>query len=282
MWLPLSWLHALGAACGYCLVLIPNRARDTTRKNLRACFPQKSDDEISLLTRKSLQNTACTAFEMGKAWLLPVNKTRSLVTQTEGIELFQQALKSGEGVILLAPHLSNFEIFGIYIAKDIESTFLYQPPKIPALDSLLQRTRSRGGIKLAPTNRKGVAQLLTALKNGELVGVLPDQVPTDEGGIYAPFFGEQALTMTLVSKLVRRKKVRVFCGYAERLPKARGFKVIVIEADQAIYSEDLETSVAGLNKTIEQCVERALTQYQWEYKRFRRQPGGKQFYQDAL
>ncbi len=263
---------------GGLLYRIPNRARNTTFWNLRACFPQKSEEEMRVLARASLKNTACTALEMGKAWMLPVRKTIALVTETEGMDELRQALDSGEGVILLAPHQGNWEIFGIFICDHMPTTFLYQPPKIPAFDRLLKKARSRNGISLAPTNRKGVAQLLRALQRGELAGILPDQVPSTEGGIHAPFFGEPALTMTLISKLIQRRRVKVFCGFAKRLPGAKGFKAIVKAAHRDIYDADLETSVRGLNRTVEHSVGLAVTQYQWEYKRFRRRPDGEKAY----
>jgi KDO2-lipid IV(A) lauroyltransferase len=216
--------------------------------------------------------------EMGKSWMLSVDKTYSLITQTEGFEELKQAASGGQGIILLPPHLSNWEVFAIYVCQNIESTFMYQPPKLPALDRLLHRVRSRGGMKLAPTDQTGVSMVLKALQRGELVGILPDQVPSDEGGEFAEFFGEQALTMTLVSKLVARSQARVFCGFVVRLPKNAGFKLIIREADQSIYDEDLLTSIRGLNKSVEDCVLMAVEQYQWEYKRFRRQPDGKKFY----
>jgi len=84
--------------------------------------------------------------------------------------------------------------------------------------------------------------------------------------------------MTLVSKLVARSQARVFCGCVIRLPKGRGFKLTVREADQSIYEEGLPKSVRGLNKSVEDCVLMAVEQYQWEYKRFRKQPDGKKFY----
>ncbi len=263
---------------GAMLFRIPNRARDTTIKNLRACFPGSNDDKIVNLAKMSLISTACTAMEMGKSWMLPLTETFSLVKETDGFEAFQQAAKEKRGIILLAPHLGNWEIFGMYAGHSIESTFMYQPPKLPALDCLLQRTRSRGGVKLAPTDRKGVSLVLKALQRGELVGVLPDQVPADDGGEFADFFGEPALTMTLVSKLAARSQARVFCGFAQRLPEGKGFKLIIREADGSIYDEDLAKSARGLNKTIEDCVLMAVDQYQWEYKRFRRRPNGEKFY----
>lgn len=276
--LPLRILHLLGAGWGYLLYLTPNRARKTTQQNLRACFPDKTKREIEQLTRLSLQSTACTAMEMGKSWMVPLAETLGLVKESEGMEAYLNAVAAKEGVILLAPHLSNWEVFGFYISEQIPSVFMYQPPKLPALDNLLKQTRSRSGIKLAPTNRQGVAQLLKSLHEGELVGVLPDQVPSEGGGSFASFFGQQALTMTLIGKLLARKKVPVFCGYAERLPNAQGFKVVVLPAHEQIYSDDLAESVQGLNRSVEACVMRALPQYQWEYKRFRRQPDGRKFY----
>jgi KDO2-lipid IV(A) lauroyltransferase len=257
---------------------LPNRARDTTLRNLSACFPDLSNEEISRLAKASLINTASTAMELGKSWMLPIDKTYSLVTQTEGLEEFNEAAVSSQGVILIAPHMSNWEILAVYVSQNSASTFMYQPPKLPALDRLTRRVRSRGGMKLAPTDRKGVSMVLKALQRGEMVGVLPDQVPNDEGGEYANFFGKPALTMTLVSKLAARSQARVFSGFLLRLPKGRGFKLILREADQAIYDEDLLTSVRGLNKSVEDCVLMAVEQYQWEYKRFRRQPDGEKFY----
>lgn len=271
-------LHGMASAWGAMLYYVPNRARDTTFKNLRVCFPDLSAKEISRLARESLTSTACTAMEMGKSWMLPVEKTYELVTQTEGLEEFKQAVNGSQGVILVAPHLSNWEILAVYVSQNIKSTFMYQPPKLPALDRLLQRIRCRGGMKLAPTDRKGVSLVLKALQRGELVGVLPDQVPNDESGEFAKFFGEQALTMTLVSKLVARSQARVFSGFVVRLAKGKGFKLVIREADMAIYDKDLLVSIQGLNKSVEDCVLMAVEQYQWEYKRFRKQPDGKKFY----
>lgn len=276
--MPLRLLHGLALIWGTMLYYLPNRARDTTITNLGVCFPDLRAKDISRLAKESLIHTASTALELGKSWVLPIEKTRSLITQTDGLEEFKLAAEGSQGIILLAPHLGNWEIFGMHACQNIPSTIMYQQPKLPALDSLLQRTRTRGGIKLAPADRKGVSMVLKALQRGELVGVLPDQVPNDDGGEFAEFFGEQALTMTLVSKLIARSQARVFCGFAERLPRAEGFKLIIREADQAIYNEDLMTSLRGMNKSVEDCTLMAVEQYQWEYKRFRRQPEGKKLY----
>lgn len=276
---PLPFLHKLGRLWGWVLAKTPNRAKSTTRINLRLCFPDKTNSEINALTLRSLQNTTCTALEMGKAWVAPLTKTLSLVTETLGMENLARDIKSGNGVILLAPHLSNWEVFGPAVASHgIKSNFMYKPPKIQAVDRLLKVTRSRNSIKLAPANRTGVAALLKAAKAGELVGILPDQVPELDGGEYGKFFNQPALTMTLASRLIQRTNARVYCGFAERLPNGSGFKLIIMPADKKVYDDNIAISVQGVNDSVQMCVEMAIDQYQWEYKRFRRQPDGSEFY----
>ena len=131
---------------------------------------------------------------------------------------------------------------------------------------------------MVPANRSGVSKVLKSLKQGNIVGVLPDQVPSEGGGIFAPFYTEQALTMTLVSKLLQKTDAKVFCGFAKRLSKHKGYQIIVEAADKEIYSENIDESVAALNRTVEKSVNKAVEQYQWEYKRFRKRPDGEKFY----
>ena len=207
-----------------------------------------------------------------------MEETLKLVVASEGEEKFFSAARSKSGVILLAPHIGNWEIFGFHLCDKLKSTWLYQPPKIELLNKLITKTRSRAGIQMTPTSQAGVSNILSALKRGEVVGILPDQIPSVQGGQFTPFFGEPALTMTLVSKLVQKTQAKVFCGFAKRLDGAKGYKVIVEEAMSDIYSEDINKSINALNKTIERTVLIAVEQYSWEYKRFRKRPDGSPFY----
>lgn len=276
--MPLGLLHGLAKIWGFLLSVIPNRACNTTKTNLQLCFPSKSEAEIREMTKRSLQHTACTALEMGKSWIYPIEKTRAMIVEEEGLDELKQTLASNTGVILLAPHIGNWEVFGLTATANIASNFLYKPPKIAAVDRLLKETRSRAGLKMAPANRNGVSQLLKALKAGELVGILPDQVPDEDGGEYVEFYGQTALTMALASRLSQRVDAKVYCGFAKRLPGAKGFKLIIKPAHPSVYSEDLNESVQGINLSVQDCVDDAVDQYQWEYKRFRRQPAGEDLY----
>lgn len=253
--------------------------RKTTRKNLKTCFPDIPAEDLDKLAIHSLQNTMKTALEMGKSWFWPMEKTLGLIAGIEGKEILDQAINRGEGVIMLVPHLGNWELFGLFCGQHTPTIFMYQPPKARVFDEMIKSARSRGGLQLAPTSSKGVGRLLKALRNGQMVGILPDQEPGLESGKFAPFFGVPAHSMTLVAGLLSRTSARVICGFAKRLPHGQGFRLIIKNADPLIYDSDQEKSVEGLNRTVEECVKEAPEQYQWEYKRFKRRPDGSRFYE---
>jgi KDO2-lipid IV(A) lauroyltransferase len=271
-WLPLSVSRGLGRLLGRIAWLAASRMRRTTLTNLRICLPELDEAARERLARESLCQTMQALCETGAVWLWPGERSLQLIREVPGRELLDQAKAKGRGVIVMAPHLGNWELAGLYLsACGLGPTYqLYQPPDDPALDALLFRARSRMGATMVATDNKGVAQLLRALRNGEIVGILPDQVPTEAGGEHAPFFGHPALTMTLLTRLQQKTGAVVVTAFAERIPG--GFRLHFREPDAGIYAEDPQEALAGLNRTVEELVRMAPEQYQWEYKRFRRLP----------
>jgi len=269
--LPLSLLRALGSGIGWCLWVFNTRAAKITQENLALCFPELSPEERQQLGKKSVQETLKTALEAGSIWRHSWSWLQTKIVAMEGDELLRAKVAEGKGVLVLAPHHGNWEVVAPYLASVAHLTAMYKPLKTKAMDDLVLGGRSKLNITMAPTNRKGVMMLFKALQQGTIVGILPDQVPDKESGReIAPFFGQPAWTMTLIQGLVQRTGCVVCSCYAERV--AGGFKMVVIDADPAVYSDDPLTAATGLNASVEACVRRVPAQYQWEYKRFHRLP----------
>ena len=104
---------------------------------------------------------------------------------------------------------------------------------------------------------------------------MPDQEPEPHSGEFAPFFGIQALTMTLLTNLAQKTGALVVTGWAKRIYEPHGYEIIFCEAEEGVYSEDPLTQVQALNRSVEACVTKSAEQYQWEYKRFKKQPDNK-------
>lgn len=243
------------------------------------CFPELDEIEREHLAKRSIRETFKAIAEMGAIWFWPVETSFRNVQEVNGLHILKDAYAENKGVIVIGPHLGNWEIMGPYLSGCGcgQVNVMYQAPKEPELDKLIYSARGRGNVKMLATNNKGVGKVLVALRRGELVGILPDQVPAVSGGRHVHFFGQEALTMTLLSRLLQKTGARAVLAYARRVrgPEGEGFQVNFREISNQIYAEHILDSLQALNDAIESAVREVPEQYQWEYKRFKRQPEGK-------
>ena len=222
--LPLPLAHAIGSALGWLLWRIPgNSPRTIAERNLSLCFPEWPAAERDALLRQNLRETGKLLLELGPLWFWTGERVLALVGRAvPGEEALATAVRQKRGAILLTPHLGAWEMAGLYYSSRHPLTILYRPSRL-GLDELSRQGRGRLGGKVVATDASGVRALLTALRDGEVLGILPDQDPGQEGGVFAPFFGIAANTMTLVSRLALKTGVPVFLTWAERLPRGQGF-----------------------------------------------------------
>ncbi len=218
--------------------------------------------------------TGMAILECGALWLWPVEKVLSRVRKVTGWELVDEARADGNGVIFTAPHLGAWEVIGLYTAKRSPMTCMYRPPKLTGLDQLIREGRGRSGVTLVPTDAGGVRALYKALSRGELVGILPDQDPGYGAGVFAPFFGVEANTMTLLPRLAGKPNVTVLMTYVERLPGGQGYHIHIMPAPGCMADKDPVTAATCLNDAVEKCVRALPGQYLWAYRRFRNRPDG--------
>jgi len=267
--------HRVGTMLGKLFNLIPNRSRHVTRTNVRLCFPAMDIQAQNKLAKTSLIETGKTLTEASPMWVWPKNKLLGLIKDVQGEELITSAMKNNKGVILALPHLGNWELLGLYVSNKYPTTSMYQKPKMQQLDSIIKHGRERLGAKLVPADNQGVRAMLKALKNNECVCILPDQEPSTGTGIFAPFFGITAYSMTLVSRLAKKTNATVIIAYTKRLPQGQGYEIIfteVPEMKEQLNADSLDDSIIYLNKEMEASIRKIPEQYQWGYKRFRTQP----------
>lgn len=275
--LPLALSRRIGTLIGKLCWYTRNRMARTTLTNLQLCFPELDQTARADLARASLRETGQAITETGMVWLWPAAHTLATVQQVEGFELLQQAHAQQRGVIVLGPHLGNWELLGLWLNTCGlgQNWQMYQAPEDAAFGDVIYGARSRSGARMVATDSKGVALLLQALRRGEMTGILPDQVPPPSGGEFTPFFGIPALTMTLANRLQQKTGARLIMGFARRLGGHKpGFRIVFREPDQKVYAEDIPTALAAMNASVESLIREAPEQYQWEYKRFKRQPEG--------
>lgn len=263
--------HRMGSALGHLAWLLPNQFRRVTQLNLAWCYPDEPRAVRDRLARASLIETGRTTAEAGAMLTWAPGRLRALVAEIEGGELLDRALASGRGTVLLLPHLGNWEVLNPWLAERRPFVALYRPPRIAELDRLLLAARQRTGCTMAPTTPSGLKMLLTELSRGGLVLILPDQEPVRSSGIFAPFFGVPALTMTLVGRLLRRCGAEALFAWAERTSNG-SFRVRLKQPPAGLDDPDPAVAALRLNRGIELCVREQPTQYAWSYPRFKTRP----------
>jgi KDO2-lipid IV(A) lauroyltransferase len=266
--LPLRTLHAIGAGIGRLSLALRTRTAHNTSVNLRLTRPGLDERAHAALLREVMEDAGRSATEITWIWGNDAERALDLVREVRGEALFDAALASGKGVIIAAPHLGCWELLNYWLCRKTPMAILYRPPRIAAIEGLLRKVRGALAPEQVRAEGAGVRTLYKRLAAGGTVGILPDQKPRAGEGEVAPFFGQDALTMVLLPRLAARTGATVLFAFAERLPKGEGFRIHLLPAPEGLADADLAIGCRALNQGVEQCVELAFSQYQWQYKRF--------------
>lgn len=261
---PLPLLGLLGAGLGWlAFVASPVYRRRFLANAGQAGFAWRT-------VRAAVPAAGALVAELPRLWF-----GRPARIEWDGAELIDQARAEGRGVLFLTPHLGCFEVTAQgYAARYGDITVLYRPARKAWLRTLMDGSRQRPRLATAPTTLGGIKQMLKALKAGQAVGLLPDQVPPHGLGTWAPFFGRDAYTMTLPAKLARQTGARVLLAWGERLAWGRGYR-IHLRPGPASWSTSSAMAAAEVNALMEALIRERPGQYLWGYARYKAPAQGK-------
>ena len=263
--LPLGALHRLGTLLGWATYWLSGNYARRLRENLGYAMESCPDKDFRKVLNASVAEAGKGVAELPWLWRRPLAEVTASVRACHGWEHVEAARARGKGIVFLTPHLGCFEISATYAAESIPLTVLYRPPKLAWLEQVMRSGRERGQLRLARTDVGGVRLLYKALKRGEAIGLLPDQVPGKGEGEWADFFGRPAYTMTLVGRLAESSGAAVLMAYVERLPKGAGY-IIRFTPLEFVPGTPITNQI---NMALEKVVRACPTQYLWSYNRYK-------------
>ncbi len=276
--LPWGLQRALAEAMARLWLRRNAREARVARRNLELVRADLAPAAREALVLEILRTTARQAFETLRLWTRPARHNLADIVEVHGEALFDAALQSGRGLIVAAPHMGNWELLNQWLAHKTPLAILYRPPESAVGEAFLRRVRANAGgqVEQVRAEAAGVRTLLKRLQKGGVVGILPDQQPKAGEGEFAPFFGIQALTMTLLGRLAHRSEAQVLLCWCQRLPGegAPRFALHVEAAPAAVADADPVRAVQALNAGVEAVARRDFAQYQWTYKRYTLRPPG--------
>jgi len=267
---PLWLLHALGGALGW----LSYALSPTYRRRFRANAALAGVANRS--SRAAISESGRLLTELPYLWMRPHAVPLAGKVRWSGDQFITAAHALGRGIVFLTPHMGSFEVTAQAYAERFSAdhgpiTVLYRPARKAWLRELVDTSRGRPGLATAAATLAGVRQMIRALRKGEAVGLLPDQVPPDEMGVWAPFFGRPAYTMTLAARLAQQTGAVPLLAWGERLAHGHGWIVHVAPFDQALPEADAPQaeSAAAVNRAMEAVILQRPQQYLWGYDRYK-------------
>jgi KDO2-lipid IV(A) lauroyltransferase len=261
-------LHALGAVLGWIAYALSPSYRSRLRANAALAGVGAGE------RRAAVADAGRLVMELPRLWLRPREQAIADPVRWDGAALIEELLARGRGLVLLTPHMGSFEVSGQAYAERFGAqqpiTALYRPARKAWLRSLEETARARPRLATAPADFAGVRLMLRALKRGETVGLLPDQVPPEGMGVWVPFFGRPAYTMTLAARLVQQTGAAVAVLWTERLPRGAGYVVHASNLPVALpQAGDDEAAALAVNRSMEAVIRLKPSQYLWGYHRYK-------------
>lgn len=264
--LPFAVLVVLGKLIGTVVVRLPLSFVRIARRNLELCLPERAPQERERLLREHFRSLGIGMFETAMSWWSSDERIRKL-TRLEGREHLEAALARGRGAILLSAHFTTLEIGARALCARVVASIMYRPTRNVVLERFLRRLRGKQAKRAIP--RDDVRTLISALKANEPVWYAPDQSYRKKGAEMVPFFNIPAATNTATSRLARMTGAAVLPYFPERLPGARGYRMVIQPMLEDFPTEDPAADARRFNELIEAQVRRVPEQYLWIHRRFK-------------
>lgn len=269
--LPLGLVRAIGKALGWFLYFVVVSRRRVVQTNLLLCFPERSDEERQALTRQTFIYFAQAWLDRAWLWHASPERVRQRVQLTGAVE----ELGGKEPTVYFLPHFFGMDAAWVAVvlrSPPRQSTTIYTDQSNKLVDRWILRGRQRFGYLRLFGRIDGVKPIVSALREGQPLYLLPDMDFGPEDSVFVPFFGMQAATVPSLPRFARLGRAKVV-PLLSRLT-ATGYEVEVLPAWQDYPSDDLVADAALMNQRLESYINTMPSQYYWVHKRFKSRPEG--------
>ena len=264
---PLAALQALGGVLGWLVWACSPTYRQQFRANVAQAGLRFE------VAKPAIAEAGRFVAELPRLWLRPAGQSCLADVQLEGQAFVEHAFGLGKGVIFFGPHCGSFELGPQALAELFGPRFgfitaIYRPARKPWLAQLERSSRNTPQLTVVPANLRGIRLMHKALKSNQAVALLTDQVPPEGLGVWAPFFGKPAYTMTLAARLALQSGAALLPVSCERLARGKGYRLKIWPSVDAVPA-DLLATVTRINQAIEAIVLSQPGQYLWGYARYK-------------
>ena len=268
--LPLPWIRGFGRAVGLALFVLVVSRRKVVDVNLRLCFPDWSAAERKRVAREVFVYVAQAWFDRAWLWHGDPDVVRRRLVMTGAVG----ELAGQEPVVLFCPHFVGLDAGVSAVTQQIPRPVIgiYTRQSNPIIDAWVLKGRYRFGDARPMSRSEGVRELVSVLRAGGLLYLLPDMNFGPKESIFVPFYGVPAATVPSLSRFARLGRAKVVPLIAKLTPT--GYEVRVLEGWAGFPTRDEEADTALMNERLQGWINEMPSQYYWVHKRFKTRPPG--------
>jgi len=239
-----------------------------SRININIAYSSINQKDRESLVKRSVKQSIRSYYET--LFCLSRNQTKlnQSIFKVENRFLFTQTNRDF-GLILLSNHNRSVDLLLNQLTNQEDVTAIFKPIKIKVFNEFVRKNRQKSGSNVFETNFTGVKELFAALKRCEAVAMAADQVPAKNMGVYEIFFGRKVYTTNLIPSLHSKTKAPIVSValHSDNLSN----RLYIRYGSKNTYKEELPYSAKAMNKEIENIININPEDYNWEYKRFKKQ-----------
>ena len=236
--------------------------------NINISYSSKNEEDRKVLVKRSVKQSIRSYYETLFCLSRSQKKLNKSIFKVENRFLYSQTNRDF-GLILLSAHNRSVDLLLNQITNQEDVTAIFKPIKIKTLNEFVRKNRQKSGSNVFETNFTGVKELFSALKRGEAVAMAADQVPAKNMGVFENFFGRKVYTTNLIPSLHSKTKAPIVSVaiHSDSLTN----QLYIRYGSKITYKENSQYNAKTMNKEIENIINNNPEDYNWEYKRFKKQ-----------
>lgn len=266
--LPYRLKLRFGMELGKLLYYVLRKRRHIAAVNIKLCFPELSAEERDKIVRGAFRNFGAGVIETAMGWWTD-DKTIHAMVSYEGREHLESAIAEGKGVVLVGAHFSSLDLAGKLMNRYFDISAVYREQRNQLVDYALRKGRSSALVSLI--DNRDTRAIIRTIRKGGVVWFAPDHDLGAKVSVFAPFFKQEAATVTATAKIAKMTGASVVFCSNHRTPDNKGYRVRLspIEAD---FQEEDDVAIATLvNKMIADHILIDPAQYYWFHRKFKTQ-----------
>jgi KDO2-lipid IV(A) lauroyltransferase len=275
--MPRAAARQIGATIGALAYFALTRLRGVGYRNLQIAFPDLTHDQHSAILRAEYRSLGWQLAEFCKMQRYTLQNTRSFL-RYDGLERYLAARDAGQGVLILTGHLGAWELSSFYHSlMGYPMSMVIRRLDNPLVDRFVNGIRCRHGNKVV--HKDDFARgLISAMRQGETVGILMDTNMTPPQGLFVDFFGTQACTASGMARVALRTGAAVLPGFLLWDQPSKSYVLHFGEQIPLIRTEDNEADIAAntalFTCAIESYIRQHPQQWLWLHRRWKTRPEG--------